>query len=94
MDLRPSIAIRIANVAGRPPVMFMDTMTDDGIRSRWRMPVAMLDGGFLISPQIANVADLAVALRGQAGHRVTRLRLLGTGYGNEFTVRFSEIQLR
>ena len=74
-------------------MMTIETITASGQRKRWQASRAMLRGGFLISPQVIDVAGLSQLLSGNPGQRVAYIRVTGEGLQQSFVVRFRAIAI-
>ena len=92
IDLQPTLLTRVEEIIARPPVIYIEIVTADGKRAGYRAPVALLRGGFLVSPHVTSIADLEALMRDQSGRRATAIRVIGRGYRQPFTVRFSAVR--
>jgi len=89
MEARQSLAGRLRDLLGRPSLMTLEMTTAAGVRTRWKVPRAMLAGGFLVSPQVADAAALSRLFARDSADRVTRIRL----NGDDAVVRFSAVRI-
>ena len=80
---------RLRDLLGRPSPLTLETTTAAGKQTRWKVPRAMLAGGFVISPQVADAAALSRLFVRDSADRVTRIRLIGS---NAF-FRFSAVRI-
>jgi hypothetical protein len=87
IEVEPSIATRLREAVGRPPVLWLETETIDGKRQRWRVPYTMLRAGFILSPLVATPADLEKLW--QPSGQTRAFRLIGDGFGDTYRVTFS-----
>jgi hypothetical protein len=92
IDLHPTLLTRVEEIVARPPVIYIEIATADGKRAGYRAPVALLRAGFLASPHVTSIADLAALMRDQSGHRAKAIRVIGRGYDQPFTLRFSAVK--
>jgi hypothetical protein len=86
IDVKPSIATRLREVAGRPPALWLETETNDGMRHRWRVPYTMLGAGFILSPSDPEELWQPLATR------ISAFRMIGDGFGDTFRVTLVEGQ--
>lgn len=93
IETQPSFAGVVRDLLGRPAMMTIETITASGQRTRWQASRAMLRGGFLISPQVIDVAGLSQLLSGNPGQRVVYLRVTGEGLQQSFVVSFRAIAI-
>jgi hypothetical protein len=90
IETHPSIADRLRDVFGRPSLLTLEMTTAAGAQTRWKVPRAMLAGGFVVSPQVADAAALSRFFARDSADRVTRIRL----NGDDVVVRFSAVRVR
>jgi hypothetical protein len=93
IDLHPTVLTRIEEIVARPPIIYVEIVTADGKRAGYRAPVALLGGGFLVSPHVTSIVDLAALMRDQSGRRATAIRVIGRGYREPFTLHFSAVRM-
>lgn len=93
IETKSSFAGVVRDLLGRPAMMTIETITASGQRKRWQASRAMLRGGFLISPQVIDVAGLSQLLSGNPGERVVHFRVIGEGLQQSFVVRFRAIAI-
>ena len=92
IDLQPTLLTRVEEILARPPVIYVEIVTADGKRAGYRTPVALLHAGFLVSPHVTSIADLGAMMRDQSGRRAKAIRVIGRGYRQPFTLRFSAVK--
>ncbi|HEY8848328.1 MAG TPA: hypothetical protein VIO12_03480, partial [Thermoanaerobaculia bacterium] len=92
IDLQPTLLTRFEEILARPPVIYVEIVTADGKRAGYRAPVALLHAGFLVSPHVTSIADLGALMRDQSGRRAKAIRVIGRGYRQPFTLRFSAVR--
>jgi hypothetical protein len=93
IETQSSISGIIRNVLGRPAMMTIEAVTASGQRKSWIASRAMLRGGFLVSPQVIDVAGLSQLLSGNPGQRVASIRVTGEGLQQSLVVRFRAIAI-
>jgi hypothetical protein len=92
IDLHPTLLTRVEEIIARPPVIYVEIVTTDGKRAGYRAPVALLRAGFLVSPHVTSIADLAALMSDQSGRRAKAIRVIGRGYRQPFTLQFSAVR--
>jgi hypothetical protein len=68
---------RLRDVLGRPQPVVLELTTADGQPTSWRAAPDMLRGGFIVSPLVTNVDELALLFAGDDRRRVTEVRVNG-----------------
>ena len=68
---------RIRDLLGRPQPVVLELTTADGHRTSWRAAPDMLRAGFIVSPLVTSVDELALLFAGDDRRRVTEVRVNG-----------------
>ena len=79
IDIDVPIGARIRDAVGRARSATLELTTAGGARTTWRAAPDALRGGFLLSPLVANVDDLALLFAGDDRNRVTGVRVTYDG---------------
>jgi len=104
MDIKRSLAGRVANILYKPTVLVLTVRTRDGAQKSFRLVPGMARAGFLLSPFVGNTADFAALaggewrskLDGRVVESITISEASQSGFGRcyepQFTVRFSALE--